>query len=79
MNVASYTYQTPSPSAVQVGKLDPSSVKEEVKKEDTSQENFTTIATDTNEIQKNAENFQASQTTEVEPTVTSERLLDIYA
>ncbi len=29
MQVASYTYQSPSPSATQVGRLDPSSVKEE--------------------------------------------------
>ena len=29
MNVAQYTFQSPSTSSVQVGRLDPSSVKEE--------------------------------------------------
>lgn len=79
MNIASYTYQTPSPNATQVGRLDPSSVKKEEKAEDTSQKKSDETLQNTNEVQKSAENFQASQTTEVEPTVTSERLLDIYA
>ena len=79
MNVASYTYRTPSPQAVQVGELDPSSVKEEGKAEDISQKKSDETLPNTNEVQKSAENFQASQTTEVEPAVTSERLLDIYA
>ena len=33
MNVAQYTFQSPSSSAVQVGKLDPSSVEQEKPKE----------------------------------------------
>jgi len=32
MQVAQYTFQSPSTSAVQVGKLDPSSVEQEAKK-----------------------------------------------
>ncbi|MEA3331696.1 MAG: hypothetical protein U9Q29_08400 [Campylobacterota bacterium] len=79
MTIASYTYQTPSPNAVQVGKLDPSSVKKEEKAEETSQQKSDETLQNRNEVQKSAESFQASQTTEVKPTVTSEHLLDIYA
>ena len=40
MQVASYTYQSPSSSAVQVGKLDPASVKEESKSSESSSKTF---------------------------------------
>ena len=43
MQVASYTFQSPSSSAVQVGKLDPASVKEE----------------ETSKTKKSSENTQA--------------------
>ena len=79
MNVASYTYQTPSSSAVQVGKLDPSSVKEEEKPEETTQTKSDGASMETsNETLTNAKNFQTAQTTEVTPTVSSQKILDIY-
>jgi len=74
MNVASYTYQSPSPSAVQVGRLDPSSVKEEPKKESESSSLDTTT-----QVQKEAQSFEATQTNEVAPSVASKHLLDVYA
>jgi len=65
MNVASYNFQSPYSSPVQVGRLDPSSVK----KEDTEAK-----------TEQNAKETQSkSQTLEENPVVGSQRLLDIYA
>ena len=72
MQVASYTYQSPSSSAVQVGKLDPESVKEE--KQSSASSLDTTTST-----QKEAQVLEVSQTNEVEPALGSEHILDIYA
>lgn len=71
MEVAQYTYQSPSTSAVQVGKLDPSSVKENATS--TTSE----LPNSTNETLTKAQEFQASQTQEVTPTV-SENSIDLY-
>ncbi|MEA2072851.1 MAG: hypothetical protein U9O86_04640 [Campylobacterota bacterium] len=71
MNVAQYTFQSPSASQVQVGRLDPSSVKTET----TTQK----APTSTNETLQEAKSFEATQVKEVTPTVESERLLDVYA
>ena len=54
MQVAQYTFQSPSTSQVQVGKLDPSSVKEESKAAP---------------LEK-AESFTPPQTQEKQPTLT---------
>jgi len=70
MQVAQYTYQSPSSSAVQVGKLDPSSVKEEKSSSSTS--------TATNETENRAQSFEASQVQEVKSTVTATSI-DVYA
>ncbi len=78
MNVASYTYQTPSSSAVQVGRLDPSSVKEEEKPKETAQTKSDTSMETPNETLQSAKNFQAAQTSEVKPAVSSQKILDIY-
>ena len=71
MQVAQYTFQSPSTSQVQVGKLDASSVK---------QESSSTQSMDVpNKSASDAATFKASQTNEVTPTVSSsENLLDIY-
>ena len=71
MQVAQYTYQSPSSSAVQVGKLDPSSVREEK-----SSSSLPSAAT--NETQSKAQSFEATQVQEVKPTVTATSI-DIYA
>ncbi len=79
MNVASYTYQTPSSSAVQVGRLDPSSVKEEEEKpKETAQTKSDTSMETPNETLQSAKNFQVAQTSEVKPAVSSQKILDIY-
>jgi len=70
MQVAQYTFQSPSTSAVQVGKLDTSSVKQESKNSQ---------APNTNETQRKAQSFAATQVKAVIPTVNSNQLLDTYA
>jgi hypothetical protein len=72
MQVAQYTYQSPSSSAVQVGKLDPSSVKDESKKSSAE------LPKATNETLSKAQGFQATQVQEVKPTVTATSI-DTYA
>ena len=64
MNVASYNFQSPYSSPVQVGRLDSSSVKQE---ESTTKTEQSTKETKTE-----------SQTLESNPAVESQRLLDIY-
>jgi len=70
MQVAQYTFQSPSPSQVQVGKLDTSAKQEEV---------FQSVLKNTNETAKKAQSFAATQTKDVTPTVNSNQLLDVYA
>ena len=70
MQVAQYTYQSPSSSAVQVGKLDPSSVKEE--------KSSSLPSAVTNETQNKAQSFESTQVQEVKPTVTATSI-DVYA
>ncbi|MDY0116732.1 MAG: hypothetical protein RBR59_04035 [Sulfurimonadaceae bacterium] len=70
MQVAQYTYRSPSPDAVQVGKLDPNSVKENAI-------NTTEVPKIPNETQEKAQNFQATQTKEVTPTLTPDSI-DLY-
>jgi len=71
MQVAQYTYQSPSTSAVQVGRLDPNSVKDDSSK--TSSE----LPKSTNETLTKAQNFQATQVQEVTPSIT-ENTIDLY-
>ena len=68
MQVKQYTFQSPSTSAVQVGRLDTS----------TQQNKSTESAPSTNETQKRAESFVATQTQEVKPTLSDTRTLDTY-
>ncbi len=68
MQVAQYTFQSPSTSQVQVGRLDPSSIKEEK----------AVSAPVKNEIQTKTESFVATQVGEVKPTVTA-KSIDVYA
>ena len=72
MNIASYIFQSPSPNPVQVGRLDASSVSSD----NESKAPSTPVL---NEVQDEAKNFQASQMQEVNPSVESAQLLDVYA
>lgn len=68
MEVTQYTFQSPSPSQVQVGKLDPSSLKEDKK----------LSSSVTNPTQVEAQSFAANQVEEIKPKVTANSI-DIYA
>jgi hypothetical protein len=74
MQVKSYTFQSPYPNQVQIGRADSSSTQNEKTTEDTSKLNK-----QSNETLKSAETFTNTQTQEVEPQVKSERMLDVYA
>jgi len=69
MKVAQYIYQSPSTSAVQVGRPDTSA----------KEESSGSKAPNTNQIQKKAESFAATQVKPVTPTVNSNQRLDVYA
>jgi hypothetical protein len=71
MTVNRYLFQSPSSSQVQIGRLDPS-----VKQEDTS--SSTQLDTSSQKSQVNPLQTQ-NTTAEVEPTVSSDALLDVYA
>ncbi len=68
MDVAQYTFQSPYSSPLQVGRLDPSSVKEEGDS-----------APVVNEPLGNSQSFETTQVSEVTPTLNSNQLLDVYA
>ena len=70
MQVAQYTFQSPSSSAVQVGKLDPTSLKQESK---------SSQAPNTNETAQKAQSFADTEVKEVVPTVNSNHSLDVFA
>jgi len=70
MQVAQYTFQSPSPSQVQVGKLDTSAKQE---KESQS------VVNNSNQTATKAQAFVATQTKDVTPTVNANQLLDVYA
>jgi hypothetical protein len=71
MQVAQYTYTSPSPSPVQVGKLDQNSVKEE------SSSTPPLPKSVTNESTSKVEDFEMTQKTEVTSSVSSSKL-DVY-
>jgi len=73
MNVASYTFKSPYPSSVQVGRPDPSS------KQDNNADAGSENIKGSNTTLTKAENFQANQTQEVKPKLDTGRTLDIYA
>jgi len=75
MEVKSYTFQSPYPNQVQIGRADTSSAQNEK-----AQQESASLAQESNETLKSAEMFTASQTQEVQTDVSSpEHLLDVYA
>jgi len=73
MQVAQYTFQSPSTSQVQIGRLDPSSRQEEDTSSKTSQQSISPAKTAGEIMTGNSIEVSA-----VTPTVNT-RLLDIYA
>jgi len=82
MNVSRYLFQSPYSSQVQVGRPDPSVKQEEESARVSTQANVD-VTTATNQTLQDAQVFQTSQVSEVEPTVEpaveSSQLLDVYA
>ena len=74
MNVTRYTFQSPYPNQIQIGRPDPS-----VKQEQSAQNASEQLLKSTNDSLANATSFQATQTSEVTPTVSSSHVLDTYA
>ena len=72
MNVAQYTFQSPYPNPIQVGRLDPSSLKN-------SSNGDTSLLNGSNQTLKEAQTFESSLKSEVKPAVESSNSLDIYA
>ncbi|WP_152184083.1 hypothetical protein [Sulfurimonas indica] len=72
MKVVQYTFQSPYPSSMQVGRLDPNSVKDDNTKN--SSQGFNAQ----NETVQKAKIVQESLKQEVKPTLSSNQL-DIYA
>lgn len=73
MQVAQYTYQSPSTSAVQLGTLDKSSVEE-------SSTTASELPKSTNETLNKAQTVQATQASEaseIKPTITADTI-DVY-
>jgi len=69
MQVAKYLFQSPSPNPVQVGRLDPSSLKED------KQSSLPKVVVDETAVK--AESFATSEVQKVKPTVT-ENSIDLY-
>jgi len=72
MQVAKYTFQSPYPSPVQVGRLDPNSLKDE------SSKNSSQSLSIQNEVEQKAQSVENSLKRDVSPTVSTNKL-DIYA
>ena len=73
MQVAEYTFQSPYPGPVQVGHLDPNSLKE-----NSTNSAQSDPAALTNATEQKAKSFEAAQKQKVVPTV-SNNTLDVYA
>ena len=84
MNVTRYIYQSPYSSPVQFGTPD-ASAKSEDSTQQKSESSTGQKSANTqnfklpNESLQNAQNFKTAQTKEVEPTVDTSKLLDVYA
>jgi len=74
MEVKQYLFQSPYSSQVQIGRLDPS-----VEQNQKAQEQTQSLVSNTNQTAKEAQQFSATQTKEVTPSVASKDSLDLYA
>lgn len=76
MQVAKYLFHSPSTSAVQVGRLDPSSLKED-KSQSSTKDNSTLPKAALNETASKAQSFAQTQQQEVKPSVAANSI-DLY-
>ncbi|WP_457750074.1 hypothetical protein [Sulfurimonas sp.] len=75
MNVAKYTFQSPYSSPVQVGRLDPSSVKDT----SSSGSDTSSLLQSSNQTLQEAKQVESSLKSDVKPLVSSSNSLDTYA
>ena len=75
MNVAQYTFQSPYSSPVQVGHLDPNSVKDSFS---SSKEDTSSLLQSTNQTLTEAKTVESSLKSDVKPVVSSAKSLDVY-
>jgi len=75
MNVAQYTFQSPYSSPVQVGRLDPNSVKNS----SSGQSDTSSLLQSSNQTLQEAKTVENSLRSDVKPVVPSARRLDTYA
>lgn len=68
MDVTRYTFQSPYPSQIQVGKPDTSVSKEG---------GASNLSNGTNEVLQKAKEFESSNKQEVKPSVETQNLLDV--
>ena len=73
MNVSSFIFQSPYSSMVQIGTPDPSA-----KKEESASQASAKPPQNTNETLQKAQEFKATQTKEVSPSVSNTFTLDLY-
>lgn len=76
MEVKNYTFQSPYPSPVQVGRPDPSTKKEDTSTEDASTKTTFIEPVSTNETLQAAQSLESSLKSDVTPTLNT---LDTYA
>lgn len=71
MDITRYTFQSPYPNQIQIGKPDAT-----VKQESSAQKESANLLKNTNQTWQQAQTFQSKQISEVKATVSS---LDLYA
>ncbi|ADN10117.1 hypothetical protein [Sulfurimonas autotrophica] len=76
MNITQYTFRSPYPSPVQVGHLDPNSVKDD---SSSSKGDTSSLLKSTNQTLTEAKTVESSLKSEVKPVVSSGESLDVYA
>lgn len=74
MEVKQYLFQSPYSNQVQIGRPDPS-----VEQNQKVQEQTQSLVSSTNQTAKEAQQFKATQTKEVTPSVAPKDSLDLYA
>ena len=75
MNVAQYTFQSPYPSPVQIGHLDPNSQKDNSGKADDT----ASLLKATDQTEQKAKMVEESLKSETKPVVATPDSLDVYA
>jgi len=73
MRVAQYTFKSPSSTPIQVGRLDPNSVKQDV-----GLDKDQSLLNSVNETLTKAKSLEVSQVHDVSTSVSNANILDLY-